>query len=314
MHAARDTLVNFTAHPDLRNIVKLNNSGIGATQACEDAIGLAKNSRKELSGRRYRRPEAVMATVLGAKLLEQRHRYAKPLLEVQVVSKAERLKAAAFRPSIQGRSLPFAEVVSHSPGTSWWSPSAQGSISNAADLSLFRLCEHDVSLVTYAWLGQLVQIKHKYIFQQEPLDDAGKWYLALGFIDDSAVLAWPCKLRRVDGSDKEWAELDTIVGSGARNARSCGLGDCSGQGHRVEVASVAVPIHAYGYPGGWLCYSGVRVHASHAAPPFGSSACFLEAGPILPHEARRSLEDTRGARVLRTRALASFGGRRLGLR
>ena len=120
--------------------------------------------------------------------------------------------ADAFRPSVEGRTLPFADVVSYTQGTSWWSPSAQTSIANVADLMFFRRCERNLSLVSQAWLGQLVDCKHRFIFQVAPFADDGQWYFGQGYVDHSAVVAWPCKVRAIAGSTVKWVEFVKVIG------------------------------------------------------------------------------------------------------
>jgi len=165
--AFEDPEINSSAHADCVSLVRSRVRGILATQVVEDCFAIGKNSRSQLSGRRFRKPEAIMATLLGSKVLKQRHHYDTVQAERMLAAKSQRLPLSAFRQTKANRSIPFEDIVSASSTTSWWSTTGNNSTVNVPDLQLLRFISPDFDKAENCWLGELIDSKHSVVFQRD---------------------------------------------------------------------------------------------------------------------------------------------------
>ena len=83
---------------EFTNLVRRNNWGLGASTVCEECINVAKNNKRKTTGKRFRKPEWIMRTVLASDLWSKRHKGFKQV-EVKLVKskKCERVTRALFQ-------------------------------------------------------------------------------------------------------------------------------------------------------------------------------------------------------------------------
>ena len=109
--------VNWRPVVKFKEHIREKSRGLAGSSICEESINIAKNNRKQYWGKRYRKPEAMMRTVLASNLQTQRHEYIVPSVDVIRTKKNEVLTKETFMPSKGKRSLPFEEIVSSTSTT-----------------------------------------------------------------------------------------------------------------------------------------------------------------------------------------------------
>lgn len=154
--------VSCSATDSFTELVAKRYQGIASSVLCEEAIEVAKSSRKRLIGKRLRKPEAIMRSVLASDLQTQRHKYNTVQVDSLKAKKADVLSRSAFQPSKERRSLPFDELVStcsaadyvlvaERPGDFWRPPG---------------IVEHlpDFLKASQLWLDKLFNVRHGFCF------------------------------------------------------------------------------------------------------------------------------------------------------
>lgn len=219
-------------------------SGLGATTICEEAINVAKNNRRKAFGKRFRKPEAVMRTILGSDLMSKRHRFKEVEVDMMNTKKSDAVTKAAFMPDIKQASMAFSEIVTSSSTAPYWSPCAQGLSAPAADLKVMQETAPSFAAASTCWLGALFNIKHRFAFQtrSEVASSSARWWLPLDHCDHSAILAWPCTMVRCSQNGDCYFEPDLSV----REPQLLVITSLAGiRAHAIQWRSPACQFRAY---------------------------------------------------------------------
>lgn len=79
-------------------MVRRNFHGLGASTVCEEAINVAKNDRRKMRGKRFRKPEYIMRTVLASDLWTKRHKGFKQVnVKVIKAKKTDKVSRSLFQ-------------------------------------------------------------------------------------------------------------------------------------------------------------------------------------------------------------------------
>lgn len=115
-------------------------------------------------------------------------------------SSGARLPREAFRAKVVDRSAAWSSIVSTDRSVPWFSPSATNMSTPVADLTLLRdaSAAGDLTKARSAWLGCLMDIKHKFIVSlTRPGSSREEFFIVGQHMPESCVLAWPVKRERV---------------------------------------------------------------------------------------------------------------------
>ena len=172
------------------------------TQMIEDMNGAQQNARGLRSIVRFRRPERAMASVLKKKITSERHRWLELLVDSAEASRSDRLGQEYFVEDIGARSLPWGQIVSTTPSTSYYSPKAENITVNVADDVLVKHLHAmgDFNRCEDSWVGCLANVRHKILLGLKEADGSVAWHHGLFHFDRSAVLTWPGRLVKVAGT------------------------------------------------------------------------------------------------------------------
>lgn len=156
-----------------------------------------------------------MASALESNILTDRHHFEPISWDMPMHGKRSSLSRDTFAPGAGGRSLPFEAIVGTSSTPAWHSPAAFSSCAPVADLALIGDAAQLNSLGSLwkAWLGCLGDASHRMVWGIR-LDGHGEWswYIPLNHMCDSAVIAWPVRLREMSGHPETmWAEIKTDI-------------------------------------------------------------------------------------------------------
>lgn len=133
---------------------------------------------------------------LKQSVLHERHNFKPVTADMTALhSKSERLSRSPFQPTPKDRSLPFEQAASPTQGTEWFSPNAANTTLPFADCEFLRCIGDAHHLLSKAWLGEVVDIKHK-VMLALPSPGGPQWCLGLAHFSGSGCLVWPA--RRVD--------------------------------------------------------------------------------------------------------------------
>ena len=80
-------------------MVQGRHTGVGASTLSEEAINMANNNRRTPRGKRYRKPEYIMRTVLGSDLMTKRHRFKEVQVTCMKAAKTEAVAKQMFLPT-----------------------------------------------------------------------------------------------------------------------------------------------------------------------------------------------------------------------
>ncbi|CAK0876142.1 unnamed protein product, partial [Prorocentrum cordatum] len=193
--------LGYGVHEQIVKLIKDRVSGLIGTQICEDCIGQAKNSKMVIGNRKYRRPEASMATTLKNKVLDGIHKFKGATMSMPLTSKSLRLPDSAFRSSKTNATMEFAKIVSTRQDAPYYSPGHIGINQPVADLYMLRHIfaeapeAPDFNKVNFSWISSFVQVSHKLVVN---LPGQG-WCLALDYFNSSCAFFWPMETRELEG-------------------------------------------------------------------------------------------------------------------
>lgn len=186
---------------DFVGVIKQHSRVAIGTQIVEDSFGTAKNARVVRTSSRYRKPERAMSSVLRHHVLDKRHRWLPIEADAPMYAKTARLGKDSFQPKVDRRSIEWAEVVSTSGATDWYSPKSENYSATTADLAMIKRALElgDANLMGNAWMGEIAGVSHN-ILLGVPSSEGVRWHHLLHHCDKSAVLAWPGVLSTIPGT------------------------------------------------------------------------------------------------------------------
>lgn len=154
---------------------------------------------------------------LQDKVLEERHKF-KPVKSelIALASQTETLGLDCFKAKPANRSLPFHQVVSTGPVTTWWSPKASNLPEQFVDQVLVTHLVHDREAVlrclARSWLGQVADVRHNLVVKAQVFGSSGKsWVLAASLFSGSACLGVPVRLVDLAGTELRFFEIDVVA-------------------------------------------------------------------------------------------------------
>lgn len=187
----------FEAHPDILMLLRRHLRGGLSTQIVEDGFNLAKNAKLLKAKKRFRKPEKAMGVMLSRGLVGRVHDFSAVPSDEGLQRQCARLPAAAFQPDNKGASFDFKGVCGTASSPSLYSAGVEAWCAPYAGLFMIEEAHRrqDWSILSSAWLGRLLQGKHKVMFE---VRNEG-WFLALHSWADSCVVAWPVRRFWIDG-------------------------------------------------------------------------------------------------------------------
>jgi len=144
-------------------------------------------------------------------VVDLKHRYHGLAADAPLGGQGDRLPKDAFKEDPKKRSLPFASIASTSAKAPWYSPAPERNNTPVADLQLLRDVRPDWNKVKFAFLGKLLDVKHRIAVQlvsaKYPDVPEGfhgeKWAMGLHAFPDSSCVVWPVR-RQVAPSGTEY--------------------------------------------------------------------------------------------------------------
>jgi hypothetical protein len=199
----------------VRAITSKKVKGPLSTVLIEEINGVQKNRDRAKHSCAYRRPEACMAVTLQSGVISEKHRYTSVSPDLPVKSKMSRLPQEAFDHDIKHRSLPYSDLVGHSP-VKHYSPQANN---NCVNVSHHQLLADSVAQfgevmnLDDAWQGVFLEAHNRLCIRTRKLaKDPWAYYYACSHFETSTCNVWPCALKVVPGHDnEEWFELETAL-------------------------------------------------------------------------------------------------------
>ena len=143
-----------------------------------------------------------MGVAIESGVVERLHRYLPIELASGVDAKTQALPREAFEiPKKKRRTLPFEQItgVGKPP---YYSPAAIHNTTPHADDQLIAdvKAKKDWSLLEWAFLGQVVNWRHRLVLEVNRADLKGKRHVVSGHCcPDSSTLVWPVTLRKIAG-------------------------------------------------------------------------------------------------------------------
>ena len=179
---------NFIVSAEIERICKSRDAGAFGTLFIEDVNGVQKHYKTGKQGRRFKRPELLMARTFQSEVAAKRH------------SMSACLPQDAFVPSAKTRSMSYEQIASTASTPGWWSPSTYNVNTPDADLMVLRRWhqENNLRQWDHVWKGEVSHSKHKLAlsFKTDPSGsgDAWEWFLCLDWFSSSGMTMWPADL------------------------------------------------------------------------------------------------------------------------
>ena len=133
-------------------------------------------------------PRTLYGKLTSSCCLNQRHQYRSPSIAPGRTDRNVKLPEDTFKPSAKNMSTDCKSLKGTTSKTTWFSPTAQSSVSPFADLELFRTLEAgvggDMLQSSRAWMGALVVGDNMLIRKV----GANIWLMPLAHVPDSIVI------------------------------------------------------------------------------------------------------------------------------
>lgn len=104
--------------------------------------------------------------------------------------------------------MDFGAIVSVRQATDWYSPACERCTTPIADLAMLAEASRlgDLSLVSSAWLGACVDVKHQLVLGFPQADGETKWHMGIHHWPKSACMLWPVQRRTL--ANEVYFEMD----------------------------------------------------------------------------------------------------------
>ena len=189
--------------PDFRCMLSERARMLGSTYLIEEFNGLGKNNSQLKACRRYRKPATLMGACLEAKVISEKHAYKDVEVDASTTRFDDKLPAECWEAKPADCTIDFSKVAGPEASPPWYSPSATNWTVPSADLDMLDVADAEGlwENIGDAWLGQWAMLKHKVVLAF-PRDDGARvdYFVALLHFHKSAVLMWPCVIKKAAAS------------------------------------------------------------------------------------------------------------------
>ena len=188
---------------DLERVTLCRDSAAIGTLFIENVNGVQGNHKASKMGKKFKRPELVMARSLDHKLISSRFKY-KPVATTAPLQTADcGPPADAFLPQAANTSMDLSKFVSTQQDPGYWSPACINLNVPDANMYCLRQFKKEKNLRQFdrTWMGRVSHAKHKLaigISSKSRAPHVYQWYFALDFYHNSDMHVWPCKMVELD--------------------------------------------------------------------------------------------------------------------
>ena len=204
--ALAEVATNEPVMEEFKTKVKEKTTGMLSSMAVEESVAAAKSIRTTC-GPKFKRQERAMAAILERGVVDKRSHYETAPVTLPRVPRSSRLAESAFKLDPQVASMDFSDISSTKQTPPWaWSPNAQSYTVPDADRFMLRAAAHDLHLVRKAWLGELLDAKHKLAVR---ITDGvtTSWKIAMHHFSGSSGVVWPARRCTVPGNTFAYLEI-----------------------------------------------------------------------------------------------------------
>jgi hypothetical protein len=183
-----------------------------------------------------------------------KHKFKSVSLPSAACGRDLKLDKAAYKPKYQDAPKALKEITSLKQSTSWPSHKAEHWSCPYVDQVLIHNAkvQHETRLLGNAWLGEFLNPTCELVIRPTHTDER-RWFLPLGHLHDSAVIAWPLEEYKVVGSTRSFFVVKRHVQY--RELYQAVLDHSKWKAYRIEWASSYTQMHAFG--GACGTYGGV---------------------------------------------------------